>query len=272
MRPADIRLGDEGIAVARIDQSVEIDIAVAGIDVESIAIGDDQLAVDIDLTAGRIHVDGRSAADIEVAADQSRDVVNGLRCAGAECHGTPGGADAVVEDDHPDAVVGAVVVVRPQIHVELARAARIGDGLIDDDGVGRLQRQSHRATGCFRNGSVDGNVAQRTARTSGGDGDVVAAGERRGNSRRQNRRIARARREIGRRITVSGRGAADDDVVRIKQPFTGETRGGRCIGRDAGHVQPVTGGFDAAAVAALGAALGEQRAIHARRGIGVVHL
>ncbi len=113
MGPADVCQGHEGIAIAGIDQSVEIDIAVARIDIESIAIGNDQLTMDVDLAAGRIEVDRRSATDIEVAAHQRRDPVNGLRCAGAECHGATGGADVAVEDDHTDTVMRAVIIIRP---------------------------------------------------------------------------------------------------------------------------------------------------------------
>ncbi len=135
-----------------------------------------------------------------------------------------------------------------------------------------MQRQRRGRASCLRDRGVDGDVAQRTTRTSGGNGDVVAASKRRGNRRCQNRGVAGTGREIRRGIRVPTRGAADDDVVRIEQPFTRKARRRRCIGHDTGHVQPMAGGFNVPAVTAAGAALGEQRAIHARCGIRVVHV
>ena len=113
-----------------------------------------------DSAAAGVQVDGRRAAHIHVAADQGRHPVDGLRGSGAERNGTSCGADAVVENDDADAVMRAVVVVRPQIYRECSGAAGIADGLIDDDGVGRLQSQRHTAAARFGNGAVDSDVAQ----------------------------------------------------------------------------------------------------------------
>src|ERR1700694_1327262 len=218
-----------------------------------------------DGAAGRTEADGRCAADIDVAADLGGHAVNGHRGGNAKGDGAALGGDAVIENDHADTVVNAAVVVGIQVHRQVAGGAGIGDGLIEDDGVGRLQRQRHIGATGFADRAVDGDIAQRSTRGSGGDRDVVATVECGADGARKNCRVGRRGKGIAGRVPGRpGRDRADHDVERIKKQSAGGTVRGRGIDRDRGHVEPVTGGFNASAVAAQGAAVGAQRTVGAR--------
>jgi len=163
---------------------------------------------------------------------------------------------------HPAGATGVQVQVR-------ATAADV-DRAADDDVVVGIQSQVGRAgAGAARDGRTDRDVARFCADARGADHHIGARFEQAVDGGIGNRRAAAAGRPGAAALVVVQAGRGDFDVPGVKQPSACLACGCTGVALHAVGVQLVARGFNAAAVAAQGAAPRQQLALHLGAALGV---